>query len=110
MVWHADAAYGAGVDEALDAGLLRGLEEVPRASNVGIVEFLGMARPQAVVSGDVEDQIAAVDGAVQGRSVTEVANYRFDVEFLQFTGGADEGSHAVSTTGQGLGHMPAKEA
>ncbi len=61
----ADASDGAGVDEALDACLLRSVQEVACAPDIGVVKFLRMTRPEAIIGGDMKDEFAAGDGAFE---------------------------------------------
>ena len=51
----ADRPGGRRVDDALDAGLQRALEDDPRAAHVGVEDRLAIGRSQRGAPGDVED-------------------------------------------------------
>ena len=53
---------GGGVDDAADIGFAGGAEEIAGAINVGAVHGVGVANPEAVIGGYVEDGFAALQG------------------------------------------------
>src|SRR5438045_2477456 len=80
-VGHADAAYGAGVNDAFDAGRSRRLEQVARTVDVGPVELVRIASPEPIVSRDVKDEAASGDGARKRGRVAQVADDGLGVKF-----------------------------
>jgi hypothetical protein len=63
-----------GVDEARDVFFAGDAEQGAGAFDVGAVHGVGIADPEAVVGGDVEDSVAAADGVAEGVRFEEVAD------------------------------------
>src|SRR5580658_7703481 len=104
---------GAGVDEALDAGLLRRFEETFSAANVALVNLFRMPRPEAVIRRDVKDTVSAVHRAGERRSIAQIANDGLDVhsvERLHVAFGAHKHTHAVSALNEQARHVAAHKS
>lgn len=68
----AEGGNAAGVNDALDSGLGRRAQQRPGATDIRIVELLGVFHPQAVVGGCVVKSSAALHGISHGLRIVEV--------------------------------------
>ncbi len=98
------------VDDALDAGFAGQLEQVAGAIDVGAVHGVGIANPEAVVGGYVDDGIAALKGGGVGVGLGEIADLGLAVDAFEIgevAGLADEEAEVGAFSGQCAGHMMA---
>src|SRR5262249_55416880 len=105
----------AGVDEACDAGAAGGLEQVPRAVNIGSVDFARGAGPKAIVGGNVKNSVTSSGRAVQRSGITKIAGgalntCRQGFEQASRTRSTDEHTDAAATSGQQTSNMAAQKA
>ena len=113
VLGEADGGYGAGVDGALYAGASGFLEDGSGSFHVDLVDLGGVAGPEGVHGGAVEEALAAFEGAGEGVSVQQVAGDPFYVDVLEGEGvavGADEGADVVAPLYEGTGEVAADEA
>ena len=94
----------------MHAGFAGQAQQVARAVDVGAVHGVGIANPEAVVGGDVDDGVAAGERAVRRIQVGEVADdgvagNAFEVG--EVAGLADEQAEIGAFGGKRLGHMVA---
>src|ERR1035437_7375694 len=106
---HTDAAYRAGIDDALDTCVLCSLQYIPGAIHVGAVQFAGIPGPQAVMSSHVEEQSAAGHRTFERRGVAQVSGDAFDIERIHATPGANQGAHAVPALQKYARDVPTEE-
>jgi hypothetical protein len=105
-VGHADAADGAGVNDAFDAGALGGGEEMASAFDIGGVKIGRVLGPEAVIGGDMKDAAATGDGAGEGIRIAEIARNLFDREFAKLAGRPAKSAHAMTLLGEEAGDVP----
>ena len=106
---HADAANGTGVDDAIDAGFAGGFEHVAGAIDIGAVEFVLVAGPEAIIGSNVKDQAAAGSSTVDGFGIAQIAGYGLGIQFADFAGGADQRPYPMTALDQKPGYVPAQE-
>ena len=88
-----DGGDGAGVHDALDAGLRGNFKKTARAGDVRFVDFLGIAAPQTVVGRHVVDAAHATHRAIKRSHVPQIAGDALGVQALErreVAGAADE--------------------
>ena len=76
----ADRAHGRGVDDALDPGLERLLEDDPRAAQVGREDRLAVGGAQRGAPGDVKDPIDPLHRPAHRAAVGDVAGRPLELE------------------------------
>src|SRR5690348_16003866 len=79
---HSYCRHGASVNDAFHAVLACRFEQAARAFDVALVNFLGIARPEAVVGGDVKDAANSLHCAAERKNIAEVAFAAFDRKIL----------------------------
>src|SRR6185312_15246624 len=71
--WDATGSHAAGIDDALHPLAPRRDEQVARADQVRIIDGPRVARPQAVVGGDVRQRVTALERLLQAGRAAQIA-------------------------------------
>ncbi len=99
----------AGVDDALDAGARRRLHSIARSLDIGGDDLVGIARPQPIVGGDMEEIAHALHRRVHRGGIAHIADSDFDAarQVRARTGRADEHAHRSALRQQRRRHRRA---
>ena len=101
------------VDDACDANFARQLEQLARAVDVGGVHLLGIANPQAVVRGNVDQSIASGQRRSQLLRLAQIADNGLGIETrkrIEAAGRAGQQTQLRARVGIAPRHMAAHEA
>src|SRR5579875_3913674 len=96
VLGHADAADGAGVHDAFDAGSSSGFEHVARAIHIGVIQLLRAFRPEAIIGCDMEEKLATLKGAGERNRIAQVTGHRFYVEVTDPACWTAKGAHTIT--------------
>jgi len=102
-----------GIDEAGDAGFAGKAEELAGAIDVGAVHDGGIADPEAVIGGNVEDGITCGEGRFQAFGLEQIADNSLAAnafEVVEVAGFADEEAEVGAVSGQCFRYVVANES
>jgi hypothetical protein len=105
-----NASYGAGVDDPLDAGGMRRLQQIVGAIHVALVQVPRILGPETVVGRDVEDESTASYCTLHGGGIAKIAGHYLHIEAGDTASGTYECANLVATLAEYPGDVPAEEA
>ena len=107
-----NGCHGAGVDQLLDAGALRGIQKIFCSADVRIVNVLLALGPQAVIRGDVKNTLDALHRASERSGVAQISGHILERQIRYRAIGARRAKkhpHFVTASHQLAGHVAAQE-
>src|SRR6185312_16573898 len=96
-----------GVYEPPGARGFRGIEHVPRAIDVRLIELPRIPRPEPIIGRNVKDKLASSRGTGQGLRIPQIAIDAFHFQFWNAARRAYQRADAVSAFEENSGDVPA---